>query len=60
METSEKRPVSNSFWRALPDVGLPQRAPDMQRQQPVQFGAGERLIWRIKVDPPDHAALKGL
>ena len=30
--------------KSLPDVRLPQRAPDVQRQQPVQLGAGERLI----------------
>jgi hypothetical protein len=55
-----KAPSIQQFLQSLPDIGLSQSASHMQRQQPVEFRAGERLIRRIKVYPPDRAALKGL
>ena len=58
METSEKRPVSNSFWRAWRTSACCRGLPDAQRQQPVQLVARERLVGRIEVDPPDGAAFE--
>jgi len=39
-----KAPGIKQFLKSLPHVTLPERTADMQRQQTVQFGAGERLI----------------